>query len=103
MADPPRLLFPDPTRRFKCECGMVSEEGGAAIEHTMHQHKVAIEEFRNGQWRYALGVGSKDLMLMIVERLRMRGENVEGVIRRINEMAEAAQAQGELSVRDRDN
>lgn len=98
----PRLIA-DPSRRFRCECGVITTEGGEAVEHTMHGHKVAIEEKRNGRWRYALGADMHTVAQMMVERLRQRGENVPAFIRRINEEAEAMRLKVEQLEADKAN
>lgn len=96
-------------KRFKCECGAVMsptdhDDAGAAIEHTMHGHKVAIEEFRNGRWRYSVGdSGPKLLTALIMERMRVRGESIPALIRRLNEESERIRVSIEHKERDKVN
>lgn len=103
MGSPPRLLYDDGTRRFACECGARMTEGGQAVEHALNRHQVAIEEKRNGEWRYALGTGEKQVMDMIIERMRMRGEDIPGFIRRLEELAEKARVRFEARVATEQN
>ena len=102
-------LYVDGNKRFKCECGavmtMAQDDAGAAIEHTFHGHKVAIEEFRNGKWRYQNDGtnGTRFLADLILERMRARGENPQALIRRLNEESERLKAAIELKEADKVN
>jgi hypothetical protein len=71
-------------QRFKCECGTTSEEGGVAVLHTFSGHEVVVEEFRNGRWRF----DPRPIADLIVEKLRLKGENPLEFTRRIEARVE---------------
>lgn len=103
MGNTPKLLYEPQDKRFACECGARITDGGVAIEHAMHGHQLAQEEFRNGAWRFVHTLGKHTLMEMMVERLRLKGESVPSLIRRINEEAEAVRLKVEQLEHDKVN
>lgn len=85
-------------KQFRCECGSTFTAGGEALEHAFSGHQVVREKFAGGRWTFASRV---PVMEMVINRLRARGESVNGLIRRLNERMDAVNKEDEAQERAR--
>ena len=73
-------------KQFRCECGSCFKEGQLALMHAFSGHEVVRETFASGRWTFESRI---PIMQFVIDRLRAKGESVNGFIRRLNERMEA--------------